>query len=237
MGENKLKIMEKVIYVGNKKDYSSIQTAVNNAESNDIISIDPGIYKENLIIDKLVHLRGNTNNPEKGKVVIHGGNDIPIVFNYLPTKEELVYLEGLQFIRNEGSCQKLCLIANSNFNLNITLNKCRILAGSIQYPIAISRGASVGNVIIDHCFLQRGEAHLSQFNYKNNNYLAIIKTELNASFMTKICKDRPNKIDVVAVPTNGYGPKYGLYHNQLPEHGKMFFLWRKIKKKIGLKYA
>jgi len=228
--------MEKVIFVGVKKDYDKIQSAIKNAETNDIIAIDPGIYKENVIVNKLVHLRGNTNSPEKGEVIIHGGNDIPVVFDYLPAQKELVYLEGLQFVRNEVSCQKLFLIANSNFNLSITLNKCRVLAGNVQYSIAISRGASIGNIVINNCFLQRGEAYLSQFNYKNNNYLSIIKTELNTSFAAKLCKDRPNNIDVVGSPTNGYGPEYGLYYNQIPKYGlRMFFLWRQIKRKIGLK--
>jgi hypothetical protein len=128
------------------------------------------------------------------------------------------------------------LIANSNFNLSITLNRCRILAGSVQYPIAISREACIDRFIIDHCFLQRGEAYLSQFNYKNNKYLSIIKTEVNTSLAFKLCKDRPNKTDVMARPTEGYGPAYGLYYNQIPEYGlRMFFLWRQIKRKIGLK--
>jgi len=228
--------MEKVIFVGVKKDYDKIQSAIKNAETNDIIAIDPGIYKENVIVNKLVHLRGNTNSPEKGEVIIHGGNDIPVVFDYLPIQKELVYLEGLQFVRNEVSCQKLFLIANSNFNLSVTLNRCRILAGSVQYSIAMSRNAHIGNVIIDHCFLQRGEAHLSQFNYKNTKHLSIIKTELNTSFAAKLCKDRPNRIDVVGAPTNGYGPSYGSYYNQIPEYGlRMFFLWRQMKRKIGLK--
>jgi pectin methylesterase-like acyl-CoA thioesterase len=63
-----LEIMAKVIFVGVKKDYNKIQQAINNAENNDIIAIDSGIYKENIIVDKLVHLRGNTDSPEKGEV-------------------------------------------------------------------------------------------------------------------------------------------------------------------------
>jgi len=228
--------MEKVIFVGAKKDYNEIQSAIKNAETNDIIAIDSGIYHENVIVNKLVHLRGNTNSPEKGEVVIDGGNDIPVVFDYLPTQKELIYLEGLQLVRNAINCQKLCLIANSNFNLSITLNRCRILAGNVQYSIAMSRNASIDSFVIDRCFLQRGEAHLSQFNYKNNNRLSIIKTELNTSFTAKLCKDRPNKIDVVGSPTNGYGPEYGLYYNQIPKYGlRVFLLWRQIKRKIGLK--
>jgi len=228
--------MEKVIFVGVKKDYDKIQLAIKNAESNNIIAIDPGIYKENIIVDKLVHLRGNTDSPEKGEVIIHGGNDVPVVFDYLPVQKESIYLEGLQFVRNESNCQKLCLIANSNFNLSVALNRCRILADSVQYSIAISRNAQINSFVIDHCFLQRGEAHLSRFNYKNTNYLSIIKTEVNASLALKLCKDRPNKIDVVGIPTNGYGPAYGSYYNEVPEYGlKIFFLWRQIKRKIGLK--
>jgi len=226
----------KAIFVGIKKDYANIQSAVKEAKSNDVIVIDPGIYKENVIVNKLIHLRGNTDRPEKGEVVIHGGNDVPVVFNYLPDEKELIYLEGLQLARNEGSCQKLCLIANSNFNLSVVFNRCRILAGSVQYPVSISNSMHIDNVIIEQCYLQRGQAHLSRFNYKNNSYSAIIKTELNTSFAINLCKDRPNEVDVVREPTAGYGPEYGSYYKEAPEYGlRLFFLWRKIKKKIRLK--
>jgi len=228
--------MEKVIFVGVKKDFLNIRSAINNAESGDIIAIDSGVYKENLVINKLVHLRGNTDNPEKGEVVIHGGNDIPLVFNYLPAQKETIYTEGLELVRNEEPCQKLCLITNSNSNLSTVFNRCRMLAGSTQYPISISNNVYTGKVIINHCYLQRGQAHLSRFVSARNNYSAIIKTELNTSFAINFCKDRPNKIDVVARSTYGYGPAYGSYYKQVPEYGlRMFFLWRKIKKKIGLK--
>lgn len=228
-------IMEKVIFVGVKKDYDNIQSAINNAESDDIIAIDSGIYKENVVVNKLVHLRGNTNNPEKGEIVIHGRNDIPLVFDYLPAQEETIYTEGLELVRNEGSCQKLCLIANSNSDLSIIFNRCRVLGGSVQYPISISNNVYTDEVIIEQCYLQRGRSHLSRFASDRNNYSAIIKTELNTSFVLGLCKDRPNKIDVVERPTHGYGPAYGSYHKQVSEHSSLFFLWRRMKKKIGLK--
>lgn len=228
--------MAKAIFVGIKKDYDDIQSAIGNAESDDVIVIDPGIYKENVIVNKLIHLRGNTDSPEKGEVVINGGSDVPVVFNYLPDKKELIYAEGLQLIRNEGSCQKLCLIANSNSNLNIVFNRCRILAGSVQYPVSISSNVYTGNITIEQCYLQRGRAYLSRFDYKHNNYSRIIKTELNSSFVINLCKDRPNKVDVVEKPTTGYGPEYGSYYKEAPKYGlRSFFLWRKIKNKIGLK--
>ena len=233
--------MEKVIFVGVKKDYGNIRSAIRQAGSGDIIVIDPGIYEENVVVDKLVHLRGNTDNPEKGEVVIHGRNDIPLVFDYLPDQKKTIYTEGLELVRNEGSCQKLCLIANSNFDLSVIFNKCRILGGSVQYPIAISDNVCINKVIIEQCYLQRGRAYLSRFISARNNYSAIIKTELNTSFAVNLCKDRPNKIDVVERPTHGYGPAYGSYHKQISdykqvsEHSSLFFLWRRIKKKIGLK--
>ena len=227
--------MAKVIFVGVKKDYDKIQLAINDAESNDIIVIDPDIYRENVIINKLIHLRGNTNNPEKGEVIIHGRDNISIVFNYLPTQEETMYIEGLQIVRNEAKCEKLCLIANSNFDLSVVFNKCRILAGGSQYPIAISSGVYTNKVIIEQCYLRRGEAYLSRFTDVHNTYSAVLKTELNDSFVSMLCKDRPNKIDVVKIPTPGYGPEYGLYYKQIPEHSKLFFLWRRLKKKISLK--
>jgi len=225
--------MEKVIFVGMKKDYGNIQAAIKNAEHDDVIAIDPGIYRENVIIDKLVHLRGNTNNPEKGEIVIHGENDVPLVFNYLPAQKETIYTEGLQLVRNEGSCQKVCLIANSNSDLSAIFNRCKIVAGSVQYPISISRDVYTDKIIIEQCYLQRGRCYLSRFVDVRNNYSAIIKTELNIPFEINLCKNRPNKIDVVTRHTDGYGPAYGSYYKQVPV--RMFFLWRRIKKKIGLK--
>lgn len=233
--------MEKVIFVGVKKDYGNIRSAISEAGIGDIIVIDPGIYKENVIVNKLVHLRGNTDNPEEGEVVIDGRNDIPLVFDYLPTQKETIYIEGLGLVRNEGSCQKLCLIVNSNSDLSIIFNKDRILGGSVQYPISISDNVYTDKIIIEQCYLQRGRSHLSRFASVRNNYSAIIKTELNTSFALNLCKDRPNKVDVVERPTHGYGPAYGSYHKQVSdykqvsEHSSLFFLWRKIKKIIGLK--
>lgn len=221
--------MEKAIFVGGGRKYSSIQLAINNAKTNDIIAIDPGTYDENVIVNKLVHLRGNTNNPEKGEIIIHGNSDIPIVFDYLPTQEETIYIEGLELVRSEASCQKLCLVANSNSDLSIIFNKCRILAGSAQYPIAISSGVCTNNVIIKYCYLQRGIAHLSRFTEACNNYSAIIKTELDGSFKSALSKKRPNKLDIVKVPTKGYGPAYGSYYKQIPDS-----LWQKIRNKIGV---
>lgn len=228
--------MEKVIFVGVKKDYGNIRSAISAAENGDIIAIDPGIYKENLVVNKLIHLRGNTNIPEKGKVVIHGRNDIPLVFDYLPAQKETIYTEGLQLVRNEGSCQKLCLIANSNSDLSTIFNRCRILGGNVQYPISISDNVYTDKVIIEQCYLRRGRSYLSRFVSIRNNHSALIKTELNTSFALNLCKDRPNKIDVVEKPTFGYGPAYGSYYKQVPEYGlRMFFLWRKIKRGLRLK--
>jgi hypothetical protein len=224
--------MAEMIFVGVKKDYGDIQSAISDAGSDDVIVIDPGIYKENVVMNRLVHLRGNPNSPEKGEVILHGGNNIPVVFDYLPAQEETIYIEGLQIVRNEASCEKLCLIANSNFDLSIIFNKCRILASSGQYPMAISSGVYTNKVIIEQCYLQRGEAHLSRFTDVYNTYSAMIKTELNDSFVSMLCKDRPNKIDVVRTPTPGYGPGYGSYYKQVPEHSKLFFLWRRLKKRI-----
>jgi len=242
--------MEEIIYVGNCRDYNKIQPAIKQAKNNAIIVIDPGIYKENVVINKLVHLRGYTDNPEKGEVVIDGGNNIPIVFNYLPDKKETIYVEGLQVIRNEKSCQKLCLIANSNSYLSFVLNRCRILAKSNQYPISISNGVYTDSVIIENCYLQRGEAHLSRFNAVRNKYSAIIKTELNDAFTSILSKDRPNIINVVGSPTFGYGPTYGSYYKpitydrivyeeiiseeEIHEPELSLSLWQKIKRIIGL---
>ncbi|GAF91552.1 unnamed protein product, partial [marine sediment metagenome] len=183
-------ITEKVIFVGVKKDYGSIQSAIKAAEVGDIIAIDPDIYKENVVINKLVHLRANIDNPEKGKVVIHGRDNIPLVFDYLPVQKETIYVEGLKLVRNAGSCQKLCLIANSNFDLSIIFNRCRILAGVVQYPISISDHICTDRVIIEQCYLERGRSYLSRFVSVRNNYSAIIKTELNTSFVSNLCKDR-----------------------------------------------
>lgn len=227
--------MEKAIFVGVKKDYNNIKSAINDAENDDIIVIDPGIYKENVVVNKLVHLRGNTDSPEKGEVVINGQNDVPLVFDYLPAKKETIHIEGLELIRNEGSCQKVCLIANSNSDLSVIFNKCRILGGSVQYSISISTNVYTNEVIVERCYLQRGRSHLSRFVDACNNYSEIIKTELNTSFAINLCKDRPNKINVVERPTHGYGPAYGSYCKRVSEHSNLFFLWRRIKKRIGLK--
>ena len=227
--------MDKVIFVGVKRDYHKIQTAINNAKNNSIIVVDPGVYKENVIVNKLVNLRANTNNPENGDIVIDGGKDIPVVFDYTPDEEEVVYFEGFQLVRREGSCQKACLISNSNFNLSIVFNKNRILANASQYALSISRGVCINKVTIKHCFLQRGEAHIGRFDYKNTNHLSIIKTELDTSTLFKFCKGKPDKLDIVESPKEGYGPKYGEYYMEIPSYTVRSSILSKIKNFLSSK--
>src|SRR5690606_30525659 len=52
-----------VLNVGPNKLFTTIQSAIDAADINDIILIDEGTYTENLVLNKLVHLKGNTIDP------------------------------------------------------------------------------------------------------------------------------------------------------------------------------
>ncbi len=59
------------LFVNNTSDYSSIQSAIDNASDGDTILVLQGVYYENIIINKSVNLRGTN----KDKVIVDGQGD------------------------------------------------------------------------------------------------------------------------------------------------------------------
>lgn len=52
-------------------DYQTIQSAVNSAENGDIISVDPGTYYEEVVVDKSFVIRASSQDPSE--TIIEGG--------------------------------------------------------------------------------------------------------------------------------------------------------------------
>lgn len=108
------------------KEYSTIQSAVDNAENGDIITITPNIfidsYSENLIVDKDLTLNFN------GVKLISKDNALPVIsiVNGAEVIVNNISLESNNIFYTDGSSR--LIIENSNLNnANISLNNGNIL--------------------------------------------------------------------------------------------------------------
>lgn len=208
------------ITVGVGKDYNTISDAVSAASSDDIILIDPGTYDENLVLDKLVHLVGNTDNPENDEVTINlsdtDGTLYAIDFSYAPASAETIYIEGLYLTRAAVDWRRVTTVSTSNANLTIHFNRCKIVKGgtSNQYCFETKNG-NLDELYFTNCYLERGYAQLVNTNFNNINYTQLLKCEFN-DFTRKYynCTGSPDVEDLVDTPTVNYGPAYGAWYKK-----------------------
>jgi len=209
-----------LIYVGTNGDYSSISSAIDAAVHGDIIAIYPGIYEEYIVINKLVHLRGITNFPQDGEILIQSNNaDQVLSINYTPTSEESMYIEGIEFKKLSTSTWRRVIWVESNANLSLYINRCIVsVAASTQYPIAFVSGqTSDPTLVVEHSKLTRGYAHILQVNWDGMNHDGkIYKVILNNTYYCYSCSGSPSVLDYVTNDiTVGYGPAYGEYYTTL----------------------
>lgn len=102
-----------ILYVGGSEEgnYSSIQHALDNASNHTTIYIYQGIYKENIVINKSIHLTGE----DKSHTVIDGNDENNVII----VLADSVIISNLT-IKNSGTSEKNSGILINSTNVTVT---------------------------------------------------------------------------------------------------------------------
>jgi len=196
-----------ILEVGINKEYTTVQSAVTAAISNDIVLIYPGIYNEIVVVDKIVHLCGNTDNPINGDVSIISDSGTPLSVNCDTVTSGTMYIEKLKLITTSTSyIDSSFKIPQSNTNLHLVMNRCVLRAVNVNTTnILFEPSQTCGSIVVSNCYLESIGLHIEYLN--NVNFSSITKTECNKIF--EVGNGDPTVNDTVNTPTYGYGPNYG----------------------------
>lgn len=110
------------LHVGSEQPYSTIQSAINDANSSDTVYIHSGTYYENVVIAKNLTITGEN----KNIVIIDGGKISHVIYAYGSIGNEIeVFISDLT-IRNAGGTGNDCIafsyVNNGEISNNIVLN-------------------------------------------------------------------------------------------------------------------
>jgi len=124
-------------------NFTSIQEAVNNASEGDTIAISPGIYRENLIIDRVVTLIGD----DRDTTIVEGGG----VGDTISIRSDSVTIKGLTVTSNGTGIRGNAIVVDHHRGITVDTTK---LAGS-YYALSLafcSNSIFSNNVIINNTF-------------------------------------------------------------------------------------
>ncbi len=194
--------------VGLNQVYTTIQSAVDVANDEDTILIDPGVYEEAVTITKLIHLRGTPVHPEDGDVrIVSTVDEPPVLYDCLTMTSGTVYIEGLEIECTFGNWQRAIKVDRCNSTHHFRVNKCRLLSSGYKFPFGLHYDYC-GSVYLENCYLQRGFSHVVCLDYALVS--KVLKTECNNVFYAEL--GDPDIEDTVYYPSSGYGPAYGDYY-------------------------
>ncbi|RLF52015.1 MAG: hypothetical protein DRN11_01800, partial [Thermoplasmata archaeon] len=180
----------KTLYVGGDGpgNYSKIQDAINNASDGDTIIVYPGIYYENIIVDKSIRLIGEN----KETTIIDGmkkGNVIKISANNVVIKNFTIRKGYKKWYLSSG------ILINSSYNSIYNCNIC-----SNEYGISVA-----GN----------GYNRIEECHVYFNNYTGILLSSPNN--IIRNCKIYKNEKGIESAPNNTilsceiFGNEYGIW--------------------------
>lgn len=196
-----------ILEVGINKEYITVQSAVTAATNNDIILIYPGIYDEIVVVNKIIHLCGNTNNPVSGDVSIVSDYGTPLSINCDAVTSGTIYIEKLKLVTTSTSyIDSSFKIPQSNTNLHLVMNRCVLRAVDMNTTnILFEPSQTCGSIVVSSCYLESTGLHIEYLN--DVNFSSVIKTECNKIF--EAGNGDPIVNDTVNTSTYGYGPNYG----------------------------
>jgi parallel beta-helix repeat protein len=137
----------KIHFVGGSgpNNYTFIQDAINAANNQDIVFVFNGIYNENIIINKSIHLIGET----KNKTIING----QYIDTILQVKSDTVSIQNITIKNAGGNKQNYGIKINTN---NTLLNN--LLIQTTRSGLCLNK--SVNTTIINCTFYSNGDGIL-----------------------------------------------------------------------------
>ena len=203
-------------HVGSSAEYTTIQAAIDAASDGDVILIDPGTYLENVDLNKWVHIKGNTANPEDILIKSPGNayDGYPETFmvsiDYndpvgIPLVVEGISIEPFTYSWNNGLAIRLTSNAGDG---EIIFNRCRFQEKSSTYPIGRMTDSEVFIRFIN-CYMERGYSHFRGMETSN---WSLEKCQLDGSYFCYDCSGTPAPSDYVTSDTEDYGTSYGTWY-------------------------
>ena len=173
------------IYVDDSggKNYTSIQPAIDAANSGDTIYIYSGTYNENIIISKNLILTGQN----KDTTIIDGGKNGHVIRGYYGTPNNYIEISISGFtIRNAGltgnDCIAFSYVNNGNINDNKILNSDQSDGIQIDHCSGITiNGNQITNNAGAGISLTRSENNVIYNNVIQNNQKGLYIYELSSS--------------------------------------------------------
>lgn len=154
---------------------------------------------------------------------------------YSPAACEDIYIEGFKI--SKSLCNDLAPVYffETNNKLGIYLNKCSILSDAHVGGVIDVCNKDLNKLFIKNCCIKGvSSAHLANVGWSNINEKGIINTELEVNYSCCTCSGNLDMLDVVTVPTVGYGPAYGNYYDNGYFSGYVFEQNNPISRKLYL---
>ncbi|MBW0149235.1 Ig-like domain-containing protein [Marinobacter arenosus] len=200
----------KILNVGETRTFKTIQSAIDAANEGDVVLIDAGVYDEGVRLDKLVHLKGNSENPADVVIKKQGGSysepphySLAVAGGTIVYANEDVIVEGLSIAGNP-SHDWHSAVRFPNHRGSVIFNKVRILSSRNHHTLY---GLSTpGRVEFRNSYLERGYA---TFNRMNDGQIALNKVVAPAGISYWSSSVRAAPSDSITSAAEGYGPSYG----------------------------
>jgi hypothetical protein len=181
--------------------------------------LDPGTYTETVDLDiALVNLRGNTNTPENGDVIINNGAAPAIRKDDNSTASGTVYIEGITLRRSHTNhYQSLAQFRerSGSYYISLVFNRCSFESttnGYIAHGIHLDGGSSkFQSLIMDHCEWDTtgsNENEYADVNWNNINTSNVLACVYNGSYGNYGGSGSPDIHNYVTTATEGYGISY-----------------------------
>ena len=215
-----------ILRVGETRVYKTINEAYNVAYHGDVLWIDEGIYKEQLIMaEKSVHLIGNIINPAKGKVIIIPPvNKVVLSFSNIPNYPTII-IEGVYLKLPTPAAYEVIRVTNC-FNVNVIFNRC-IIDASLKWEYVFQcYGNDLESITLNNCKVIWKDD--KEYGSSGAYHFVREAVDVNFNIYKSILSNNVENIDTSKFTSStlfdyvlrreqiGYGPYYGTYRCDVP---------------------
>jgi|GEM_PF-2890437 len=206
---------QNIVRVGASYEHSTIQSAIDAAQIGDLILIEEGEYNEPVTVNKLVHLKGNSDDPANvvltyidGAYGEHAGSLEINLSEALPDKNTPIILEGFTIKSNPShSWHQALKIVNTHAPVVVSKMMLETSNGN-SYTMAGPENDTGSGAItyVVNSYLFRGYATFTNLHADN---LYLVNSELSESLSVYSSSYSLKLSDFVLTATENYGINYG----------------------------